>query len=55
MTHTITKQASEPELVKCYICGKEMKPDIKAKNFITKEWDGHTYFPCKCQVLEVKT
>lgn len=36
------------KIKKCIGCGKEMIPDKKAINFITKKWDKHTYLACKC-------
>ncbi len=33
---------------KCMLCGKSLKPDLEALNYITKIWDGYTYFLCKC-------
>lgn len=43
------KKKKEVVKGKCIICGKKMKPDLEAKNFVSGEWDGHSYFPCsKC-------
>jgi len=35
------------ERIKCLNCGKVFEPDLEAKNFITNEWDEHTY-KCNC-------
>ena len=33
---------------KCELCGNYLIPDPESKNFVTGEWDEHTYFPCGC-------
>jgi len=32
---------------KCLSCGKELVPELEAKDYNTKEWDQHT-FRCEC-------
>ena len=42
-------QEEEKEIKRCPICLKDFVPDLEAKDFVTGEWDKHTYkFDCEC-------